>query len=226
MKVLVKSDSSIKYAFIKCDLEVICTCTSFILSAKIVIECSIVWCCYHFLLYLLHVQFLNASECFASSAHEPSLLDDDKSVCKEPMFRRVFPLKVGLQRSVILLKWDAGCSHCTLLHSIIEYSTITPIANYYRLFHCCSLLHTIEMRCTPCNANRICFITPNILNFWPTFRIAFRTTIKCILDCFTNIKFWIFIFCINLIFNSKNCLPAKRSNALLWSHFWWRWPST
>ena len=74
------------------------------------------------------------------------------------------------------------------------------VALYYRIFHYHSyckllqtiplllLLHTIEMRCTLCNANRICFITPNILNFWPTFRIAFRTTIKCILDCFTNIK--------------------------------------
>ena len=81
--------------------------------------------------------FLNASECFASSAHEPSLLDDDKSVCKEPMFGS-FPLKVGLQRSVILLKLDAGCAHCTLLHFIIEYSTITPIANYCKLFHYCS----------------------------------------------------------------------------------------
>ena len=149
---------------------------------------------FHSVVLLSPFYFLNASECFASSAHEPSLLDDDKSVCKEPMFRRVFPLKVGLQRSVILLKWDAGCSHCTLLHFIIEYSTITPIANYYRLFQCCSLLHTIEMRCTPCNANRICFITPNILNFWPTFRITFRTNIKCTLDFFTKIKFCKLLF--------------------------------
>ena len=139
MKVLVKSDSSLKYAFIKCDLEVIfylyfihtfCKDCNWMFHSVVLLLL--------FLLYLLHVQFLNASECFASSAHEPSLLDDDKSVCKEPMFGRVFPLKVGLQRSVILLKWDAGCFHCTLLHFIIEYFTITPIANYCKIFHYCS----------------------------------------------------------------------------------------
>ena len=77
--------------------------------------------------------------------------------------------------------------YCTLIYNIPLSLLLQTIANYSTI---APLIHTIEMRCTLRNANRICFITPNILNFWPTFRIAFRTTIKCILDCFTNIKFW------------------------------------
>ena len=90
----------------------------------------------------------------------------------------------------VLSSWNemqaAPIAHCcTLLQNIPLSLLLQTIANYSTI---APLIHTIEMRCTLCNANRICFITPNILNFWPTFRIAFRTTIKCILDCFTNIK--------------------------------------